>query len=192
MPSYLYSNSHYKGTQIARFMGPTWVPPGSCQTKMIPCWSHEPCYQGETASIQDHLTFITGIPIVGKMVFILKQAPDCIIHEMHCVLRLAESCGCWCWCAVLTCAVRLFQGVQSFPRTSCTPPNPCNPTVAPQVRDNGSGHVRQLCAAMLHAKRCRLWGLPMHGIAGRRMEGRRSWHGAFASPINLPAPTPIT
>ena len=26
-------------TQIAKFMGPTWGPPGSC-------WPHEPCYQG--------------------------------------------------------------------------------------------------------------------------------------------------
>ena len=32
--------------QIARFMGPTWGPPGSCQPQMGPCWPHEPCYQG--------------------------------------------------------------------------------------------------------------------------------------------------
>ena len=32
--------------QIARFMGPTWGPPGSCRPRMGPCWPHEPCYQG--------------------------------------------------------------------------------------------------------------------------------------------------
>ena len=30
-------------TQIAKFMGTTWGPPGSCWS---PCWPHEPCYQG--------------------------------------------------------------------------------------------------------------------------------------------------
>ena len=33
-------------TQIAKFMGPTWVPPGSCCPRWAPCWPHEPCYQG--------------------------------------------------------------------------------------------------------------------------------------------------
>ena len=33
-------------TQIAKFMGPTWGPPGACRTQMGPCWPHEPCYQG--------------------------------------------------------------------------------------------------------------------------------------------------
>ena len=34
-------------TQIAKFMGPTWGPPGSCRPQMLaPCWPHEPCYQG--------------------------------------------------------------------------------------------------------------------------------------------------
>ena len=33
-------------SQITRFMGPTWGPPGSCRPQMGPCWSHEPCYQG--------------------------------------------------------------------------------------------------------------------------------------------------
>ena len=35
-----------KCTQIAKFMGPTWGPPGPCRSKMGPRWSHEPCYQG--------------------------------------------------------------------------------------------------------------------------------------------------
>ena len=33
-------------SQIAKFMGPTWVRPGSCRSQWAPCWSHEPCYQG--------------------------------------------------------------------------------------------------------------------------------------------------
>ena len=31
---------------IARFMGPTWGPPGTDRTRMAPCWPHEPCYLG--------------------------------------------------------------------------------------------------------------------------------------------------
>ena len=34
---------------IARFMWPTWGPPGSSQRhgpRWTPCWPHEPCYQG--------------------------------------------------------------------------------------------------------------------------------------------------
>ena len=31
-------------SQIAKFMGPTWGPPGSCRPQMGPCWPHEPCY----------------------------------------------------------------------------------------------------------------------------------------------------
>ena len=33
-------------SQITRFMGPTWGPPGSCRPRWAPCWPHEPCYQG--------------------------------------------------------------------------------------------------------------------------------------------------
>ena len=34
-------------TQITKFMGPTWGPPGSCRPQMGPCWPHEPCYLGK-------------------------------------------------------------------------------------------------------------------------------------------------
>ena len=33
-------------SQIAKFMGPTWGPPGSCRPQMGLCWPHEPCYRG--------------------------------------------------------------------------------------------------------------------------------------------------
>ena len=32
--------------QIAKFMGPTWGPPGSCRPQMGPMSAHEPCHQG--------------------------------------------------------------------------------------------------------------------------------------------------
>ena len=32
--------------QIAKFMGPTWDPPGSCRPQMAPYCPHEPRYQG--------------------------------------------------------------------------------------------------------------------------------------------------
>ena len=40
-------------TKIAKFMGPTWGPPGSCRPQMGPCWPHEPCYQG-SYSVRQH------------------------------------------------------------------------------------------------------------------------------------------
>ena len=33
-------------TQKAKFLGPTWGPPGSCRPQMGLCWHHRPCYQG--------------------------------------------------------------------------------------------------------------------------------------------------
>ena len=30
-------------SQIAKFMGPTWGPPGSCRSQMGPILTHEPC-----------------------------------------------------------------------------------------------------------------------------------------------------
>ena len=38
-------------TRIAKFMGPTWDPPGSCRPQMAPCWPHEPCYQGNHPTV---------------------------------------------------------------------------------------------------------------------------------------------
>ena len=33
-------------SQITKFMGSTWGPPGACRPQMGPCWPHEPCYLG--------------------------------------------------------------------------------------------------------------------------------------------------
>ena len=41
-----WKNVYRAEPQIAKFMGPTWGPPGSCRPRWGPYWSHEPCYQG--------------------------------------------------------------------------------------------------------------------------------------------------
>ena len=33
-------------SQIAKFMGPTWGHLGPVSPRWVPCWPHEPCYQG--------------------------------------------------------------------------------------------------------------------------------------------------
>ena len=38
-------------SQIAKFMEPSWGPPGSCRSQMAPCWPHETCYQGSDKRI---------------------------------------------------------------------------------------------------------------------------------------------
>ena len=44
--------SHYLFTAasiwslIAKFMGPSWGPPGSCRPRWAPCRPHDTCYQG--------------------------------------------------------------------------------------------------------------------------------------------------
>ena len=43
----------WKDAQIARFMGPTWGPLGPAGPRWAPCWSHEPCYQGECSNTYD-------------------------------------------------------------------------------------------------------------------------------------------
>ena len=39
-------HSPLRTTQIAKLMGPKWVPPGSCRPQIGPMLAHEPCYQG--------------------------------------------------------------------------------------------------------------------------------------------------
>ena len=50
-PARIRNYIHYKVgwnylTLKARFVGPTWGPPGSCRPRVGPCWPHEPCYLG--------------------------------------------------------------------------------------------------------------------------------------------------
>ena len=39
----------FTNTQIAKFIGLTWGPPGPCRPQLAPCWLHEPCNQGRFA-----------------------------------------------------------------------------------------------------------------------------------------------
>ena len=41
--------------QIAKIMGPTWGPPGSCRPQMGPILAHEPCYRGWKALVNHAL-----------------------------------------------------------------------------------------------------------------------------------------
>ena len=44
--NFVVTSRHWRSSQIAKFMGPIWGPPGSCRPRWAPCWPHEPCYQG--------------------------------------------------------------------------------------------------------------------------------------------------
>ena len=46
LPQNNYLSIFHTYTQIAKFMGPTWGPSGSCRPQMGPCWPHEPWNQG--------------------------------------------------------------------------------------------------------------------------------------------------
>ena len=48
-------------TLIARFMGPTWGPPGSCRPRWVPCRSHEPCYLGSFQLIHDQDMYMISL-----------------------------------------------------------------------------------------------------------------------------------
>ena len=54
-------------TQIARFMRPTWGPPGTCRPQLGPMLAHEPCYEGRvtprsaTVTVNSH--HVTNIHI---------------------------------------------------------------------------------------------------------------------------------
>ena len=72
-----------KETQIAKFMGPTWVPPGSCRPQMGPIWAPWP--QG---NYQGPLTYRKGSPFVAD-VFHLRRPESsnlqCLRGE-HCAV----------------------------------------------------------------------------------------------------------
>ena len=44
--SHLWLSKGQSQSLIARFMGPTWVPPGADRTQVCPMWAHENCYLG--------------------------------------------------------------------------------------------------------------------------------------------------
>ena len=78
---------HFYTTQIARSMGPTWGPPGSCRPQMGPCWPHEPCYQGnfwQTFGLFEHGRFV--------LFYLWKWFCACVcVHEAHRKTKLASA-----------------------------------------------------------------------------------------------------
>ena len=55
-------------TQIAKFMGPTWGPPGSCRSQMDPGWPHEP-WEEAFGEQDDRASEIVTIPVLGYWPF---------------------------------------------------------------------------------------------------------------------------
>ena len=58
-------------TQMAKFMGPTWSPPGTCRPQMGPCWPHEPCYQGSIGCAW-HTTCFVVPELISSNVTLVK------------------------------------------------------------------------------------------------------------------------
>ena len=82
-------------SQIAKFMGPTWGPPGSCRPQMGPMLAHEPCYQRYYAMIRpcwtminkdisDISTFAMALFILlTQNAFVFESIPDIISLVIH-------------------------------------------------------------------------------------------------------------
>ena len=73
-------------TQIAKFMGPTWGPPGACRPRWAPCWPHEPCYQGSirfsrNGIIEQNCEMISSIKF--SEYFIERCPSECVIIDCH-------------------------------------------------------------------------------------------------------------
>ena len=63
-------------TLIARFMGPTWGPPGADRTDRAPCWPAQPCYLGISLSRSAQL----GLTASGTKVV---WNPTCILFHFR-------------------------------------------------------------------------------------------------------------
>ena len=82
----LSSLSVHSTSQIAKFMGPTWGPPGSCQPQMGPMLAYEPCYQGcfiippaSTKLKVGYTGFTSSVRLSGRLW--TKSCPLCIFHN---------------------------------------------------------------------------------------------------------------
>ena len=75
--------------QIARFMGPTWSPPGSCRSS---CGPHGPCYQGRVVNTgtsfdivkwyQKYILRQHGI-LMSIVSFLIPGAPSANRHNIN-------------------------------------------------------------------------------------------------------------
>ena len=63
-------------TLIARFIGPTWGPPGADRTDRAPCWPTQPCYLGISLSRSAQL----GLTASGTKVV---WNPACILFHFR-------------------------------------------------------------------------------------------------------------
>ena len=92
----------YEWLLIARFMGPTWGPPGAARTQVGPMLSTQPLLSGTLIHIRwsrDRLRFIMRIPIGGKeTVLILKHVCPFALRKVmiyifdHYHYRYGKSC----------------------------------------------------------------------------------------------------
>ena len=88
-----------KGPHIAKFMGPTWGPPGSCRSQMGPNLAPWPCYQGQWYGKHFHATMSCWVnPILPNTNKITPQGSLRVWAQpmrgdiiMQCTLSLAES-----------------------------------------------------------------------------------------------------
>ena len=70
-------------TQITKFMGPTWGPPGSCRPQMGPCWPYEPCYQGILSVVE---------PIINVINLLIMAHLTEKLWGFFCELRYDQWC----------------------------------------------------------------------------------------------------
>ena len=91
-------------TKMARFMGSTWGPPGSCGPRWVPCWPHE------GANPQVSVQFQTRAPFqhpIRHLIVRSRKPRSCEI----CMLKLSDRSGIWqahwqyCW----RCARQISQ-----------------------------------------------------------------------------------
>ena len=92
-------------TQIARFVGPTWGPPGSCRSQMAPCWPHEPCYQRNIVSYfavmnSEGTTAYTTYSLHPKIIHCTFYGPDVMLGFQifgNTVFITIMHCTCFCF-----------------------------------------------------------------------------------------------
>ena len=82
-----------KQPQIAKFVGPTWGPPGSCRPRWAPCWPHKPCYQGRTTDHYWESTCEQWIPHTKASTVMLKVFPRHDITMTATLIIMTSSNG---------------------------------------------------------------------------------------------------
>ena len=84
------THAHMLTPQIAKFMGPTWGPPGSCRPRWAPCWPHELCYQRRTCSKSikmDHVLY----SLFMDMDIIYHSTRSCFVEAQNIFLVVGQT-----------------------------------------------------------------------------------------------------